>query len=463
MAKRCSLPGDAAAGPSPAAGLFEPIVTTDELLEATGPDAWVRAMLDAEAALAAAEADAGLIPREAADRIAASCAGGRFDPGALGRAARGGGNPVMPLVAALTEAAGDAGGWVHWGATSQDILDTAAMLVARRALACIEPSLAALADGCAAQASAHRATLMAGRTLLQHAVPTTFGLRAAGWLVATGEAADRIRGARGRLAAQLGGASGTLAALGAAGPDVVARFAARLQLAEPVMPWHTDRTRVVELGCALAEAAGVAAKIALDVALLMQTEVAEAFEPAAPGRGGSSTMPQKRNPVGAAAVGAAARRAHALVPVLLGALVAEHDRAVGGWQAEWETLSELLRLCGGAVARAADTVTGLEVRPDRMRDNVGLTDGLLLAERVTVALAGSMGRPAARRLVEEAARRAGEDGGGFAGALLAEPQVAAVLGPGELDRLLDPAGYLGAAGVFVDRALAAHRERRAAP
>lgn len=435
-------------------------MTTDELLDATSDGAWVQAMLDAEAALALAEADVGVIPSAAAEAIASACDASRFDPAALGRSARDGGNPVIPLVRALAgQVHGEDRSWVHWGATSQDILDTAAMLVARRSLDLIDGHVVGLADACAALAARHRGTVMVGRTLLQPALPITFGLKAAGWLAGCLDAGRCLAAARERLAIQLGGAAGTLASLGADGPAVAAAYAARLGLAEPPLPWHTARQRVAELAGALGIVAGTAAKVAMDVALLMQAEVGEAAEPARRGRGGSSTMPQKRNPVGAAAAVAAARRAHALVPVILGALVAEHERALGGWQAEWEPLAELLALAGGAVARTQETVAGLEIHADAMAANLSRSGGVLMAERVALALAPVAGRVAAAEAVGELARRALATGADFATLLAADP-LGGSLGARRITELLDPAGYVGATDAWIDRALALHQGAR---
>jgi 3-carboxy-cis,cis-muconate cycloisomerase len=356
--------------PSDHASLFDPIFSTDEVLAATGPNAWLQAMLDVEAALAGVEAEIGLVPDDAAATIAGCCLAERFDPGELGRAARHGGNPVIPLVEALRAVVPEpAAQWVHRGATSQDILDSAAMLVTRRSIVLIDGELDGLAAACAELAARHRHTVMAGRTLLQQALPITFGVKAAGWLVGAVEVRARLGDAVRRLAVQLGGAAGTLAAFGGEGPEVVRRLSARLGLAEPVLPWHTNRVRVADVASALGMVVGAAAKVSLDVALLMQTEVGEAAEPRP---GGSSTMPHKRNPVGAATVGAAARRAPALVSVVLAAMVQEHERALGGWQAEWQTLTELLRLAGGAAGRARETAAGLDVHVERMGDNVGM-------------------------------------------------------------------------------------------
>src|SRR5439155_20513674 len=221
------------------------------------------------------------------------------------------------------------------------------------------------AAACARLAGEHRATLMAGRTLLQQALPTTFGVKAAGWLVALVEARERLAGVRSRLAVQLGGAAGTLAAFGDDGLGVLRRFAAELELAEPALPWHTDRVRTAELGAALARAAGAVEKVALDVVLLAQTEVGEVAEPAGEGRGGSSSMPHKRNPIGAVRARAAARRARGAAGVLLAAMAGEHERAAGAWHAEWQPLSDALALTGGAAASLREGLDGLEVHPDR--------------------------------------------------------------------------------------------------
>jgi 3-carboxy-cis,cis-muconate cycloisomerase len=303
---------------------------------------------------------------------------------------------------------------------------------------------------------------MVGRTLLQPALPVPFGLKAAGWLAAVLDVAATVDALGPRLAVQLGGAAGTLASLGDDGPAVTTALAARLGLAEPLLPWHTARQRIAEIAAALGTAAGTAAKIALDVALLMQAEVGEAAEPAAPGRGGSSTMPHKRNPVLATGARAAARRAVAQVPLLLGAVEAEHERAAGAWHAEWPALTELLRAAGGAVAAAADIVGGLEVIPGRMAAHLDGA-GVLLAERVTLHLAPVVGRAEAARHVGEAATRATTGGGPFAAELAADDVLRPHLPDDELAVLLDPSGYLGSAQTYIDRVLAEHRRRQEHP
>jgi len=449
--------------PSDRGGLLGPLSGGSRADAELSDQAVLQAMLDAERALAVASARAGIVPDQAAAAIAAACRADRFDPGDLGRRAEAAGNPVVPLVRDLTDRVAEAAGpeaarWVHHGATSQDILDTAASLIAVRALGPVLDDLDGAARAAAGLADRHRATVMAGRTLGQQALPTTFGLKAAGWLVALEEAAaglDRVR--RTRLAAQLGGAAGTLASLGPAGVEVAGHYARVLGLCEPVVAWHTDRVRVAELAGALGAAAGAVGKLALDVTLLAQTEVGEVAEPAGEGRGGSSTLPHKRNPVRAVLVRAATDRVPGLVATLLAAMAQEQERATGAWHAEWEPQAELLRLVGGAAARARELLEGLEVDPDRMRANLEATGGLLLTERIAGALAGTLGRVAAGDLVQRLASASAGSGRPLREVLLADPTVRARLEEDEVDRLLDPEGYLGAAGQLVDRALAAHR------
>ncbi|MFD3521956.1 lyase family protein [Streptomyces sp. NPDC058653] len=516
-------------------------------------------MLDAEAALARAQAAVGLTPTAAAEVItAAAGAAERFDVRDVALRARAGGNPVAPLVADLTAAVDaedtgtgsptDAARYVHRGATSQDIVDTAMMLVATRTLPLILADLDRTADTLAVLATAHRTTPMAGRALTQHAVPTTFGLKAAGWL-------SSVRDARTRLAAvrppvQLGGSAGTLAAFapvgdavdgrpertstagspepvydltgaldssvdsppeplpdypagpdhvfepgpgtgpppeepvydlagaapalsnggpeaatpdrapapGASGSDpgvrLLAAYADQLPLAEPTLPWHTLRTPVADLGAALAFTAGALGKVAADVLVLSRTEIGEVAE----ARGGDpSAMPHERNPVRATLIAAAARQAPALAAVLLGALVAEDERPAGPWHAEWQPLRELLRLTGAAAHDAAELIRGLRVFPDRMRDNLGLTRGRLVGERLMAALVPAVGETRAKEVVGAAARLSAGAGIPLAQALTeTDPAVAELIGEERLRALTDPAGYTGSAPALVDRALAEH-------
>jgi 3-carboxy-cis,cis-muconate cycloisomerase len=412
-------------------------------------------MLDFEVALARATA-----PEEAAGAIAAACADlDGFDIAEIGRSSGDAGTPVPGLLKALrAKLPAEAAAQVHRGATSQDVVDTAAMLVAKRALAPLLDDMAGAGDACASLAERFRDAPMAGRTLLQQALPITFGLEAAGWLTGLDEAqADLTRVRDESLALQLGGAVGTLASLGDDGLAVVRNVARELELAEAPLPWHTHRERSVRLACALGEAAGAMGKVARDVELLAQTEVGEAAEGGGPGRGGSSTLPHKRNPVGAVAVTACAVRAPGLVATMLASMAQEHERAAGAWQAEWETLSDLLRLTGSAAAALRELLERLEPDPDRMRANLDATGGLLMTESVVTALTPALGRGAAQELVSSAAQRALDDGSPVRDVLLELPEVRDGLGPDGLDAALAPEGYLGAAGELVDRALAAHR------
>ncbi|MBS1678509.1 MAG: 3-carboxy-cis,cis-muconate cycloisomerase [Actinobacteria bacterium] len=497
----------------------------------TGDGAWLEAMLDFEAALAGALADVGLADAAVADEIAAVCAagdlaaatgpdrpgggdaGGGSAPGstpggwdldALGAGTARDGTPIPALLAQLRPRLSAAARAVlHRGATSQDVVDTAAMLVARRALVPLLADLDAAADAAAGLADRHRDDLAAGRTLLQQALPITFGMRAANWLGGLDDAVARLTAIRDeRLAIQLGGAAGSLASLGGHGIAVAEALARRLGLPAPPVPWQTNRSRVVELAAAIGQAAGAAGKVGTDVVLLAQTEVGEVAEGG--GGGGSSTLPHKRNPTAAVTAVAVARRTPGLVATLLAAMSAEEERAAGAWQAEAETLDELLGLAGQGVAAVRALLEGLEVFPDRMRANLDLTDGLIMSESLASALAAELGRARAQELVGEAARvavaadasarrvadasasteaarravaagassrSAGSAGGSaagasagsaaasFAAAAAESPEIVAALGTAGIVAALDPSAYLGATGALIDRALAAHRAR----
>ena len=344
---------------------FGPILVPAAFCEAVSDEAWLAGLLAAERALAAAEARVGVVPAEAADAIAEQCAAGGFDLAAILAQGHAVGNPAEPLVRALRERVGEPHArWVHFGATSQDVVDTAAMLVARRATGLLRDELGAAAGACARLAEEHRDTPMPARTLLQQAAPTTFGLKAAGWLVGLLEAIETVRGLV--FAAQLGGAAGTLAALGGRGVDVVSAYAAELGLAAPELPWHSSRSTVAALGAGLDRSAQACAKIGLDVVLLAQTEIGEVAE-AEGGR--SSTLPHKRNPAKAVLARACARLVHANAGVLAEG-GHEHERAAGAWQSEWTALSEALAHAGGAAAAIRECLDGLEVFPERMRENM---------------------------------------------------------------------------------------------
>jgi 3-carboxy-cis,cis-muconate cycloisomerase len=437
--------------------LFAAIFVPDEVRDCVSERAWVEAMLEVESALASAGAAVGVVPADAAAAIVERCQATSFEPEDLARRGRRAGNPVEPLVRALrSEVGGDAARYVHRGATSQDVMDTAAMLVAGRALDLVLDALERAAAACARHAEAHRATPMVARTLLQQALPTTFGFKAAGWLVGLLDAREALLRVRAEgLPAELGGAAGTLAALGDHGPDVLTHFAAALGLAEPTLPWHTIRVRVAELGAALAIAAGAAAKIGLDVALLAQNEVAEASEPG----GGSSTMPQKRNPVGSTIALGCARNAAAAAATLIAAVPQEHERAVGAWHAEWDALTNALAFTGGAVSAVADVLDGLRIDDERMRENLAAADGAVLTERIASRLADEIGAADAHDLLAGAAERSQGGARTLRDELAADERV--TLTPAELDELLDPTTYLGATGAFVDRALERFESERA--
>ncbi len=436
--------------------------------------AWLQAMLDTEAALARALERAGLASGGAGAAVTAAATADRFDPDDLGRQAALTGNPVPALVRALTAMLPEsAAAALHQGATSQDIIDTAMMLLARTALDAVLTSLSAAAGAAAGLAAAHRDTVMAGRTLLQQAVPVTFGLVAAGWLTGLDEARQALaRVRRDRLAIQFGGAAGTLASLGETGPGVAALLAEELGLAAPALPWHTNRVRIIELAAALAAASAAVGKIARDVTLLAQTEVGEVREGgdgqngaphgAQPGaqRGGSSAMPHKRNPVAAVAALGCTRQVPGLLATLTASAEQEHQRAAGAWHAEWQPLAALLRLTAAAASWCAELLAGLEVDTTAMRANLDAAGGLPLAEHVAAVLAPRLGRLAAHDLVAQAAARSARAGRPFRDELVSDARVSGAGGltAREIDAALDPAGYLGAAGEFVRRALAAHEQ-----
>ena len=528
------------------AGLFDGVLAAGDVRVAVGDAAWVRAMLDAEAALARAAARCGLATAADADAVTAACAHLDVDPGELGAEAAGTGNPVVPLLTRLRAAVpGTSAALVHRGATSQDIVDTAAMLVAHRALVPLLADLTAAAQLTAALAERHRGTVMAGRTLLQQALPTTFGLVAAGWLTGLDSARRRLVEVREhRLAAQLGGAAGTLAAYGdtpdpagddptpttpdpaanhpapatrrdalrpaddppfttpgpaanspapttrrevpspaggdsaatapapaannpaptTPGPDtddpelaahraaapgadpgvrMLAAFSAEVGLPEPDLPWHTERTRIADLAGALGAAAGAIAKVARDLVLLAQTEVGEVAEGG--DGGGSSTLPHKHNPIAAVSAAAAAAQAPGLVATLLTAMAHEHQRAAGNWHAEWQPLRALLTATGSAAHQLRRALADLRVDAGRMRANLELTHGALLAERVAGALGPALGAGAHATVRAAVAR----------GELATDPAVTAHLDPARLAELLAPETYVGSADALIDRALRA--------
>ncbi|TXS54534.1 3-carboxy-cis,cis-muconate cycloisomerase [Streptomyces sp. uw30] len=420
-------------------GLLAPGWAGSPAASATGDTAWLQALLDAEAALTRAQAALDLAPAEAGVAVTEAADAGHFDVRSLAERARAGGNPVIPLVGDLTKAVGEEyGPYVHRGATSQDIMDTATMLVASRTLDLILGDLDRTERALARLAAEHRATAMPGRTLTQHAVPTTFGLKAAGWRALVLDARDRVRAVRDSLPAQLGGAAGTLAAFeayGAADPTALpAAYARELGLRAPDLPWHALRTPVADLAGCLAFTAGALGKAAGDVLTLSRTEIAEVAEGSG---GGSSAMPHKSNPVRSTLIASAARRAPQLAATLYGSLAAEDERPAGAWHAEWEPLRDLLRLVGGAARDAVELTEGLRVRADVMREHLDLTHGLIVSERLSAELSPVLGRARAKELLTRLAAE---------GRPLAEARELA-------DVDLDPTHYTGSAGALTDRAL----------
>jgi 3-carboxy-cis,cis-muconate cycloisomerase len=441
----------------------------------TGDAGWLQALLDAEAGLARALERAGLAAPGAGAAVTRAAVAADFSDDEVAQVARASeltGNPVPGIARVLTRRVPDfAAPAVHRGATSQDIMDTAAMLLARRAIEATRRDVLAAAQAAARLADEHRGTLMIGRTLLQQAVPVTFGLVAAGWLAGLDAAVAGLDAvAEIRLAAQFGGAAGTLASLGSEGPMIAALLASELGLTAPVLPWHTERLRVIDAAVAMARVTAALGKVARDVTLLAQNEVGEVTEggsagesrggggPAgAPRRGGSSAMPNKTNPVASVAILGCSRQVPGLLATLVASAEQEYQRAAGAWHAEWQPFSDILRLAGSAAAWGADLLGGLTVDAGRMAANLAATGGLPLAEQVTGLLTDSLGRPAAHDVVAGAAARAVTSGLPLRDVLLATPEVEqAGVTAEQVDAALDPARYLGAAEDFIDAALRAH-------
>ncbi len=439
--------------------LLGPLFSSPAMRAVVDDRARLQRMLDFEAALARAEAETGVIPAAAAAPIAAACRAERFDIAAIAAASVDAGNIAIPLVKALTaevrKADDEAAGYVHWGATSQDVIDTALVLELRAGIDVLDADLGRAIKGFADLAERHRQQPSVARTWLQHALPMPFGLKLAGYAAALARARTRLARLRAEaLLLQFGGAVGTLAALGGEGLRVSERLAALLDLPLPDAPWHSQRDRLGEVAAALALLAGTCGKIARDVSLLMQTEVAEAFEPAAPGRGGSSTMPHKRNPVAAAAVLSAAMIAPNLATTILAGQVQEHERALGAWQAEWPTFPALLLVTSSALHGTVDVAEGLDVHGERMRENLDVTHGLIMAEALAMGLAAKLGKHDAHKIIEELSRKAIKENRNLVAVARDEPRVTQHLAADEIARLCDPMAYQGVAQTFIDRLLA---------
>ncbi|MCC8473355.1 3-carboxy-cis,cis-muconate cycloisomerase [Xanthomonas arboricola] len=424
----------------------------------------VQAMLHFESALARAQAQCGVIPAEAAQAIAAACDVQHYDLAALAQATALAGNPAIPLVKALTARVAthdaQAARWVHWGATSQDVIDTGTVLQLRAALDLLLPRLQGLCAELAALAARERNTGLPGRTLLQQAVPVTLGLKVAAWLDALQRAHQRLQALQhDGLVLQFGGAAGTLASLQERGLDVAQALATTLALPLPAMPWHTARDRLVEVGCAFGLLAGTLGKIGGDVVLLMQSEVGEVFEPAAAGKGGSSAMPHKRNPVSSVAAVAAATRVPGLVATLFSAMAQPHERAAGQWHAEWETLPQIVCLTAGSLAQMQGCLADLQLDREAMRAHLHSHGGALYAEAAVFALAPRLGKPQAHALVEQAVARAQAQQRHLREVLGDDAQVSAVLTQAQLQAVFDVDSWRGMSSVWIDRVLAASSSR----
>ncbi|SDR90671.1 3-carboxy-cis,cis-muconate cycloisomerase [Bradyrhizobium canariense] len=439
--------------------LLAPVLSSAAMRAVCDDMAYLQHMLDFEAALARAEATIGIIPTSAAGPITSACQAAAFDLGALAEAATTSGNLAIPLVKALTAAVArtdaEAARYIHWGATSQDVIDTAGMLTLRAAIDALLADIDRAITGFARLARQHRHTPVVGRTWLQHALPMPFGLKLAEYAAALDRSRTRLRRSRSEgPALQFGGAAGTLAALGDKGLLVAEQLAQELRLPLPDAPWHTHRDRIAEAASVFAIVAGTCGKIARDVSLMMQTDVAEAFEPSGEGRGGSSTMPHKRNPVAAATALAAATMAPNLAATIFAAQVQDHERSAGPWHAEWPTMPSLLLVTSGALAAIVDIAEGLEVDTARMRANLDATRGLVMAESVTMALAEKIGKSEAHHLVEAASKKAVAEKKGLRDVLTGDPKVTKWLDAKKLADLFEPMAYQGVAQPLIDRLLA---------
>lgn len=447
-----------------AASLTTPMFSTAAMSAVFSDTARIQGMLDVEAALARAEALNDVIPADAVADIVACCRSEDIDFAALAQDAAAGGNLAIPLVKQLTAAVAKrnpaAAKFVHWGATSQDIIDSGMVLQLRAALPLLRDDLQGLADALAALSLEHKNTPMIGRTWMQHALPISFGLKTAGWLDSVLRHQDRLDELSDVLCVQFGGAAGTLASLGGAGLAVSEALAADLQLNLPALPWHGARDNIGEVATTVGLLVGTLGKIGRDLSLMMQTEVGEVAEPAAAGRGGSSTMPHKRNPVGCAVSLTAAVRVPGLVATILSGMVQEHERALGGWQAEWDTLPEIIELCAGSLQQMRFIAEGITVDAARMRQNLDATRGQIMAEAVTLALGAQLGRMPAHHLVEAACKRVNQQGVHLRESLLQDAQLSALLSADELDRLLDPANYTGQSHAYIERVLQLHHSRK---
>lgn len=435
------------------ARLIESLTTTELLAEVFSDESVLQAMLDFEIALASAEVRAGIVPKSAAEHISAVAHASNFDIPALARGMFRAGTAAIPMVKALTEKARarnpDAAVWVHWGATSQDVADTAIVLLLKRAQPILTHDVKRLEKALADLSEQHKDTVMLGRTLMQAAPPVTFGLKAAGWLGALHRDEERLAaGFAEALVLQCGGASGTLASLGDKGVIVAHALAEELGLGCPEAPWHTHRDRLANLLCTCGILTGSLGKMARDISLLMQSEVAEVAEPGGNDRGGSSTMPHKRNPIACSLTLSAAQRVPELVANFLSAMVQEHERGVGSWQSEWPLIASIIQSTGSAAASMAEVAEGISVDAARMRQNIENTKGLIFAERAMMLLGAELGRDVAHRILEDATRKCIAANKNLSAVLAEMPEVTSRLELSVLEQIEVPEQYLGSAEAF---------------
>jgi 3-carboxy-cis,cis-muconate cycloisomerase len=442
--------------------VFGNMFGTQAMREVWSDENRTRKYLDIEAALARVQARLGIIPQHAADEIVRNCRLEKIDMAKLAARTQAIGYPVLPVVQQLVALCRDGlGQWCHWGATTQDVTDTATILQIREALVLVEQDVEAISASLAQLAERHRDTAMAARSNLQQAVPITFGYKMAVLLAGFQRHLERLRELRPRvLVVEFGGAAGNLSSLGHRGLEVQAALARELGLGQPEIAWHTMRDRIAEVGCFLGLVTGSLGKLSMDVKLMMQTEVAEAFEPYVPGRGSSSTMPQKRNPIASNYIHACAAMVRQHAAALLEAMVADHERSTGPWEIEWVALPEAFRLSAGALAQARALAAGLEVDAGRMRANLDLTGGLIASEAVMMALGPVLGRQHAHDLVYGICMQVAATGRSFLDALAGNDEIARHLRRDDLAKLVDPANYIGLCRQMVDRVLDVERSRR---
>src|SRR3954451_3591898 len=431
--------------------IFKDMFGTAEMRAVFSDDNLLKCYVDAEVALAVAQGRLGVIPQDAADAIARTAPSVALDRAALKEEAENVGYPIVGLVRQLSAKLGDAGRYIHWGATTQDIMDTATVLQIRAALDIVEREMAAVAAALANLAQKYRDTPMAGRTHLQQALPITFGYKCAIWLSMLQRHAERLRELKPRvLVAQFGGAAGTLASLGDKGLDVRREYARELKLGEPPITWHVARDAVAETVNFLALVTGSLGKIGFHVMLMMMTELGKAFEPFASHRGASSTMPQKRNPISSEILVANAKAVRQHAALMLDAMIQDFERATGPWHVEWMAIPESFILTAGSLAQAKFMLEDLVVDESRMRSNLDLSQGLIVAEAVMMGVAPHLGRQQAHDVVYEACRDALAQGRSLFDVLKANPKIAAALPEDRLHALCDPVNYLGSAPRMVD-------------